>query len=51
LDTTCWLSEGFNFGVFDGKWMFVVGENFTRYTNFRTKVIEVVAFAPASRRM
>lgn len=32
----------------DGKWMFMVGENFTRYTNLRTKVIEVMAFAPGS---
>ena len=35
----------------DGKWMFIVGENFTRYTNLRTKVIEVMAFAPASQSM
>jgi hypothetical protein len=35
----------------DGKWMFMVGEKFTRYTNLRTKVIEVMAFAPASQRM
>lgn len=32
----------------DGKWMFMVSENFTRYTNLRTKVIEVMTFAPGN---
>lgn len=30
----------------DGKWMFMVNENFTRYTSLRTKIIEVMAFTP-----